>query len=157
MHLDRIEEHRQNCVKSALDMSYELITDLRDGRQRCSDVCDALRLGLLVKQLHAGGQLPPLPAFSVPNISLMQLKNILQKTSNVHYCDHTAVETYQPEPRYSNHTAERHVRSLHGCSLVPLIQPILCHVENHLRGFELKDFKDQLKASGGNDSTASSQ
>ncbi|KAF4209119.1 hypothetical protein CNMCM8927_007486 [Aspergillus lentulus] len=65
--LDKIEEHRRDGVKSALDMCYKLITDLRDGRKHCSEVCDALRLGLLIKQLHAGGQLPPLPADSIPN------------------------------------------------------------------------------------------
>ncbi|KAF7169069.1 hypothetical protein CNMCM5623_001901 [Aspergillus felis] len=155
--LDKIEEHRRDGVKSALDMSYKLIADIRDGRNRCSDVCDALRLGLLIKQLHADGQLPPLPAISVPNVSLMQLTNILQNTSTVRYCDSTAVETYKPDPRYSNRTAERHVLALHGCSLVPLIQPILQDVQNRLRGFDLSEFKEESKASGGNDSTASSQ
>ncbi|GFF59810.1 hypothetical protein IFM51744_10056 [Aspergillus udagawae] len=155
--LDRIEEHRQDGVKSALDLSYELIADLRDGRKYCSDVCDALSLGLLIKQLHAGGQLPPLPATSVPNVSLMQLTRILQNTSTVRYCDKSAVESYKPEPRYSDRTEERHVLSLHGCSLVPLIRPILQDVQNRLRGFELREFKDESKASGGNDSTASAQ
>ncbi|RHZ59253.1 uncharacterized protein CDV56_105070 [Aspergillus thermomutatus] len=151
--LDKIEEHRRGGVKSALDMSYELITDLRDGRKHCSDVCDALRLGLLIKQLHAGGQLPPLPAVSVPNVSLEQLTSILYKTSTVRYCDSSGVEKFQPD-RYSSRTEERHSLSLHGCSLDTLIQPILQDVWNRLRGFELWEFKDESRASGGNDSTA---
>ncbi|GAQ12164.1 hypothetical protein ALT_9485 [Aspergillus lentulus] len=81
--LDKIEEHRRDGVKSALDMCYKLITDLRDGRKHCSEVCDALRLGLLIKQLHAGGQLPPLPADSIPNVSLLQLTTIARR--NVMY------------------------------------------------------------------------
>jgi hypothetical protein len=157
MHLDKIEEHRRSGVKSALVMSYKLMTDLRDGRHRCSDACDALRLGLLVKHLHAGGQLPPLPALSVPNVSLLQLTGILQNPPTARYCDGSAVEKYKPDPRYSNRTEERHVLSLHGCSLVPLIQPILQDVQNRLRGFELKDFKDQSKALVGDIPTVFSQ
>ncbi|GIJ90935.1 hypothetical protein Asppvi_009900 [Aspergillus pseudoviridinutans] len=111
--LDKIEEHRRDGVKSALDMSYELITDLRDGHKHCSDVCDALRLGLSIQQLHAGGQLPPLPAISVPNVSLMQLTNILRNTSTVSYCDSTAVETYMPDPPHSYLTEVRDVLALH--------------------------------------------
>lgn len=153
---DKIEEHRRDGVKSALDMCYKLITDLRDGRKHCSEVCDALRLGLLIKQLHAGGQLPPLPANSIPNVSLLQLTSILQKTSTVRYCDGSAVETYKVDPMYSNRTAERHVHSWHGCRLDLLIQPILRDVQNRLHGFELGIFKVQLRASGSADSTVSS-
>ncbi|GIK06685.1 hypothetical protein Aspvir_002335 [Aspergillus viridinutans] len=146
--LDKIEEHRRNGVKSALDMSYNLVADLRDGRKHCSDVCDALRLGLFIKQIHAGGQLPPLPAVSIPNVSLVQVASILQKTPTVRYCDST-VEKPQPRMFSTAVAEERHSPSPHGCSLAPLIQPIIQDVQNRMRGFELSEFKDESKASGG--------
>jgi hypothetical protein len=134
---DGIETKRQELVGKVVSILHDLVTDLKEGKVSCTQGCDLVLLGSLVKALHQWDLAKP-----YYGVSFTALARSIRELQDQVWCVGAAPPSNPakaPSADISEPATRRERFGAHYCGIRSLINPKLYSLEVSVDGIELDD------------------